>query len=263
MGNQQSQQGGANLPSELLNIVGQYSDNDTLTRMRRTGRDGLAVSKPYAPTATGLDTWNEPWRMYHHGNVVEELWANDNKATRYTYMKLLEKHNESCDGASRSIFQFVKRNLEYDHQEFDEEGNDVLPPAGFPTFRYVAPLYNAKGDPFRYDYVPEPEPDYVLDLALFRAKRDTIMFMFENPYMRDRCDMKSYLQNRVMSTTISEIREAGVAKFLLRELYNIDVALPPMRRLKALEEQQAQERKDRMALGYGSGDEDEDDDEYQ
>ena len=98
MGNSQSgapRTGGANLPPELLNMVGEYADGDTVSRIRRTGRDGLAVT-PIIPSATARRTWEEPWTMYHYDNVVDELWANDNRNTRYVYVKMLEKDGDSC-----------------------------------------------------------------------------------------------------------------------------------------------------------------------
>ena len=30
-------------------------------------------------------------------------------------------------------------------------------------------------------YVPEPVPDYILDLHIFEAKKNTIVFLLENP----------------------------------------------------------------------------------
>ena len=68
------QMGGGPLPPELLRNIGEYTDNDTRTRMRRTGHEANWVRKPFRT--------NRPF---------DHLWEDDTEQNRYWFSWSVEK----------------------------------------------------------------------------------------------------------------------------------------------------------------------------
>lgn len=94
MGNQQSSnhRGGANLPPELIAYIGRYSDLDTRTRLRRTGKDAFMVPQTTINPSSEDMVMNSRFPLEAAAHLVME---DDSPRHRRIFLDLL--HTEDDD----------------------------------------------------------------------------------------------------------------------------------------------------------------------
>lgn len=93
MGNQvETYTGGANLPPEILAHISHFASPQDRVRMRRTGRDGLAVPVDYLPSLEEYQELRRYWTVDSFIELTRKLLVEDNERYRDLFAKVLPQH---------------------------------------------------------------------------------------------------------------------------------------------------------------------------
>ena len=103
---QSSYKGGANLPPEILSMIGSYADPSDRTRMRRTGSAASAVPRDYLPSAEEFHAI-QPYTGYSWSfqKIVDLVLQHDTSRNRKIYESVVSMDDtwRNCEAIVQGI----------------------------------------------------------------------------------------------------------------------------------------------------------------